>query len=107
MTARRATTAKLEPGEHTIDRGNLRPWRDTWRLDWTLRLYDDTVVRHTSTGKDQSQVRRRARTKAQELLAASGPTSARLHALAAEIAALPPEQRNELDRMIAAQTTES
>lgn len=100
MNAPRATTAKLEPGEHTIDRGNPRERNGTWRLDWSLRLYDGTVVRHTTTGADVSVVRRRARTKAEQLLAASGPTSARLHALAAEVAALSPQQRSELERLV-------
>lgn len=100
MNTRRATTAKLEPGEHTIDRGNPRERNGTWRLDWSLRLYDGTVVRHTTTGADVSVVRRRARTKAEQLLAASGPTSARLHALAAEVAALSPQQRSELERLV-------
>ncbi|WP_432789384.1 hypothetical protein QYM46_13750 [Brevibacterium sp. K11IcPPYGO002] len=57
-------------------------------------------MRHTTTGTDESLVRRRARTKAEQLLAASGPTSARLHALAAEVAALSPQQRSELERLV-------
>ena len=100
MTGRRATTAKLEPGEHTIDRGNPRERNGTWRLDWSLRLYDGTVVRHTTSGADVSVVRRRARTKADQLLAASGPASTRLHALAAEIATLSPQQRSELRDLV-------
>jgi hypothetical protein len=100
MSGRRATTAKLDPGEHTIDRGNPRERNGTWRLDWSLSLYDGTVVRHTTTGKDVSVVKRRARARAEQLLADSGPTSARLHALAAEIAALSPQQRSELEELV-------
>lgn len=75
MTRPRASTVKLEPGEHTVDRGD--PTRRTingrkvFVLDWSLRLYDGTVVRRRSSGTDESKVRQRARAKVEELLAST------------------------------------
>lgn len=104
-TKQRATTAKLEPGDNTIDRG--RPTMRTVDgralvvLDWTIKLQDGRTLRRRTKGESETVVRRRARAKAAELLASSTtPEHSRLHALAQEIAGLSTDQRAELDELV-------
>lgn len=104
MKPERATTARLEPGEDTIDRGNAvvrtMNGRAVVVLDWSIRLHDDTVLRRRTQGSTEEQVRQRARAAADALLATTQP-SARLRALAREIVGLSPTQRRELLRLLA------
>ncbi|MFB6724946.1 hypothetical protein ACFCV3_32515 [Kribbella sp. NPDC056345] len=69
----RATTARLEIGEHSIDRVDPQEQDDgQWWLTWTIRLLDGRTLRPRSKGRTKAEVRRRAKRKAKELLTASG-----------------------------------
>lgn len=103
-TKQRATTAKLEPGENTIDRG--RPivrtvdGRSVVVLDWTVRLHDGRTLRRRTKGESETVVRRRARAKAEQLLASTAPERSPLQALAQQIADLSADQRAQLDELV-------
>lgn len=75
-TKKRASTARLEPGEHTIDRVMPQPWRDGGtRIDWSLKLHDGRTLRRSSYGKNVGAARRSARATAKQLLASNGASS--------------------------------
>lgn len=69
MSERRAATTRLEPGHHSIDRATPRKRGDAWLLDWSIRLHDGRLVTKRSQGTTRGQVRLRAKTSAEELLA--------------------------------------
>lgn len=100
MARRRASTSRLEPGEHSIDRSTPRQVDGQWWLDWSLRLHDDRILRRRSKGATEKIVRRRARRTAEKLLAATSTESATLERLAQEIADLSPGARETLLRMV-------
>lgn len=69
---KRASTTELQPGEHSIDRNTPRKRDTTYLLDWSVRLRDGKLIEKRSQGPSKSEVRRRAKVKAAELLAAGG-----------------------------------
>ncbi|WP_328990460.1 site-specific integrase [Kribbella sp. NBC_01245] len=68
----RATTTRLEIGEHTIDRSEPYERDGGWWLDWTVRLLDGRIARRRSKGSTKGETRRRAKKAVKVLLAASG-----------------------------------
>lgn len=69
----RATTAKLAPGEDTIDRSTPRRQADgTWRLQWTMVLPDGRKRPGDNSGKTKGEARSRAKAKAKELRKSGG-----------------------------------
>lgn len=101
MTRRRASTANLDPGEHSADRATPRQQADgSWWLDFTVRLHDGQRRRHRAKGATESQARRRARVNAEKLLASTSPESVTLDRLAREIAELSARQRQALLNMV-------
>lgn len=69
---KRASTTELQPGEHSIDRNTPRKRDTTYLLDWSVRLHSGKLIEKRSQGPTKSEVRRRAKVKAAELLAAGG-----------------------------------
>ncbi|MGC5617471.1 tyrosine-type recombinase/integrase [Georgenia sp. Z1491] len=76
-TRRKAATTRLEPGEHSIDRNT--PTRRTLKgrevmvLDWSVRLHDGRLLPDRRTqGATAAEVRRKAKRRADELLATGG-----------------------------------
>lgn len=69
----RATTSKLAPGEHTVERSTpqLRP-DGTYRLSWTIAYRDGRTQRKDTFAATKGEVRRKAKHKAQELLRTNG-----------------------------------
>lgn len=72
----RASTAKLLPGEHTIDRSAIRPQSDgsLW-MDFTILLPSGQKHRPRIKGPTQGIVKRRAKMKADQLLKTNGATT--------------------------------
>lgn len=69
----RATTAKLSPGEDTIDRSRpTKQMNGVWRLQWTMALPSGRKWRGDNTGATKGEVRRRAKAKADELRRTGG-----------------------------------
>lgn len=69
----RATTAKLAPGEDTIDRATPKQQADgSWRLQWTIALSNGRTQSGDNTGATKGEVRRRAKSKADELRRSGG-----------------------------------
>ncbi|UYM06073.1 tyrosine-type recombinase/integrase [Solicola gregarius] len=69
----RATTAKLAPGEDTIDRSTPKKKTDgSWRLQWTMVLPNGQKFKGDNTGATKGEARRRARSKADELRRSGG-----------------------------------
>ncbi len=69
----RATTAKLGPGDDTIDRSTAVKQADgSWRLQWTMALSDGRRWRGDNTGATKGEARRRAKAKADELRRSGG-----------------------------------
>lgn len=101
MTRRIASTATLDPGEHSADRATPRQQADgSWWIDFVVRLHDGQRRRHRAKGATPSKARRRARTKAEKLLTSTSPESVTLDRLAREIAELSAEQRKALIDMV-------
>jgi integrase len=66
----RASTTRLAPGEHSIDRVTPRKRPDgVWVLDWSVRLHDGKRLDKRTQGSTKGQVRARAKAKAADLLA--------------------------------------
>jgi len=86
-----STAEGLRRTRSTPDRGRAR-------LDDPAARRQDSPQQ--TQGESETIVRRRARAKAEKLLASTTPAQSRLHALAQEIAALSLEQRAELDEMV-------
>ncbi|MGP4994553.1 hypothetical protein [Glutamicibacter ardleyensis] len=67
---KRASSAKLEPGDHSIDRAT--PWQDEssrkWMLAWSLRLPNGKLLRRRTQSDKHKDLRPKARKKAEELL---------------------------------------
>jgi len=103
-SAAKGDHARLEPGEHTVDRGRSAErtvgGRTVVLLAWTVRRHDGRTLRRRVQAAGETVVRQRARAKADELLASTAPESSRLRTLAHEIAVLSPEQRAELDGLV-------
>lgn len=68
----RAATTRLEPGEHSIDRAEIFPYRDGLAMRWSIRLPSGRLVRPLTQGPTKGKVRARAKVKAAELLAGPG-----------------------------------
>lgn len=72
MSKRRASTSRLELGEHSIDRVTPRWHKDEYWLEWSIRLYEDRKpVQKRTKAKTKGEVRRRAKLKAKELVEAA------------------------------------
>lgn len=67
---KRASSTKLEPGEHSIDRAT--PWQDEqskkWMLAWSLRLPNGKLIRRRTQSDRHKDLRPKAREKAKSLL---------------------------------------
>lgn len=69
----RAATSKLAPGEDSIDRVHPIQQPDgSWRIQWTIVLRDGRTKRPSSFGPTVGEARRRAKSKAEELLRTGG-----------------------------------
>ena len=68
----RASTSKLEPGQHTIDRAIPFKTPAGWGIQWSVRLTDGRVVRRKSMAGTAGAARARARQKAEDLLITDG-----------------------------------
>lgn len=70
QTKKRASSTKLEPGEHSIDRAT--PWQDEqskkWMLAWSLRLPNGKLIRRRTQSDKHKDLRPKALAKAKELL---------------------------------------
>lgn len=68
-TKRRASNAKLAPGESSIDRVVPVQLPDgSWEIQWSLRLLSGDLVRRRSRGPSKGEARRRAHETEHELL---------------------------------------
>jgi integrase len=75
----RASTSRLEPGQHTIDAAEAKPFsqrgRQVFRIGWSVRLHDGRLIKdQRTTGTSKAQAKRRAREKAKQLLTQGGPS---------------------------------
>lgn len=64
----RASTSKLNPGEHSIDRANLYKYREKWQIRWRIRLHDGRLLDRRTQAATKGEARARARHTANELL---------------------------------------
>lgn len=67
----RAATTRLEPGEHSIDRAQVFPYRDGFAIRWSIRLNSGRLMRPLTQGPTKGKVRARARARAADLLSSS------------------------------------
>ena len=67
----RAATTRLEPGEHSIDRAQVFPYRDGFAIRWSIRLNNGRLMRPLTQGPTKGKVRTRARARAADLLSSS------------------------------------
>lgn len=67
----RAATTRLEPGEHSIDRAQVFPYRDGFAMRWSIRLHSGRLMRPLTQGPAKGKVRARARARAADLLSGS------------------------------------
>lgn len=76
--SRKASTTRLDPGNHSIDRVTPRQRDDgVWVLDWAVRLHDGKLLTKRSQGSTKGAVRSRAKAKASDLLATGNSTWSR------------------------------
>ena len=76
--ARKSSTTRLEPGQHSIDRVTPRQRDDgVWLLDWSVRLHDGKLLTKRSQGPTKGAARARAKAKAADLLATGNSTWSR------------------------------
>ena len=68
----RAATTRLDPGEHSIDRAHVFPYRDGFAMRWSIRLHSGRLMRPLTQGPTKGKVRARARARAADLLSGSG-----------------------------------
>ena len=80
---KRAAKTLLKPGSHSIDRNIVQERTDadgkkSCVLYWSVRLHDGRLIEKRTVGKSKSEVRRRAREIADDLLTTGGLTTWKL-----------------------------
>lgn len=76
MSRRKAPSTTIEPGHHSVDRNTVTErtlnGQTVMVLDWQVRLRDGRLLKRRTQGKTAAQVKRKARQKAETLIANGG-----------------------------------